>query len=402
MRIEDRVAGKVSMFRPSLTLGLKDLVEDRRARGLPVFDFGLGETKGDLPAAVREAGERAFREGDTMYGDPAGTPGTRAAVIRWLGLEASHGPDEVVVTAGAKQALLHVFLATCDPGDVVLFDAAPWVSYQPIAVCAGAVPVMVLPRDPAATRLKVTADDLRRNLRMRPWARLFLLNNPVNPTGQLYDASEIESLLRVCVEHRVFLVLDRLYWRIVFDGRPFPVPRLDAETSPWVIQVDGMSKNFRRTGGMRLGWSVAPPDIARAMASLQGHTSAGPSVPVQRAARAALDGAYDDGLLRELHERRDAVERLAREIPGVEAWPSQGAFYSFWDVRGCLGKRPPGGQALEDSDAVAAYLVREAGVVTASGGAFLQDGFLRISFAVPEATVVVGMAAAREALGRLR
>ena len=182
-----------------------------------MHDFGLGETKGALPVELREAGEHAYRDGLTMYGDPAGLIDLRRQVLVWLGLENHYGIENVVITSGAKQSLFNIFLATCDPADCVLFDAAPWVSYQPLAAAAYAVPIMVVPRSTTA-HLKVTADDLRRNLDLRPHSRLFLLNNPCNPTAQLYDAREVEELLAVCVERRIYFVLDRLYWQLLFDG----------------------------------------------------------------------------------------------------------------------------------------------------------------------------------------
>lgn len=396
-----RISTKVGKFRPSVTLALKDVVAQRRRAGLPVYDFGLGETKGELDERIRRAGERAFREGDTMYSDPAGLPELRAAVLRWLGLEHAYSTDEVIVSTGAKQSLFNVFLAVCNPADCVLLDAAPWVSYQPLATAAYAFPVMVLPLTQRRPGLKVTPEDLLRNLEVRPHARLFLLNNPVNPTGQLYEAEEVEALLRICVERRIFFVLDRLYWRIVFDGRTFPEPRVDEQTRPWLIQVDGLSKNFRRTGGLRIGWAVGPADVVAAMVALQGHTTANPSVPTQRAALAAISEPYDDALVRELQARRDLLRRHAEGMPHVVVWDTPATFYSFWDVTGCFGRRTPDGAVLAGSDDVAAYLLREAGVVTGSGRAFMQDGFLRLSFATPEEDIVRGMAAAREALGRL-
>lgn len=401
MHDAERVSAKLGKFRPSLTLALKRLVGERRAAGLPVHDFGLGETKGDLAPHIRDAGERAFREGHTMYGDPAGLPETRAAVLDWLCLGDHYDVDDVVITTGAKQSLFNIFLAVCNPADTVLFDAAPWVSYQPLAVAAYAAPIMVLPAAGDANRLKVTPADLLRNLRMRPHARLFLLNNPVNPTSQLYSKEEVEALLAVCVEHRVYFVLDRLYWRIVFDGAAFPEPRVDAETRPWLIQVDGMSKNFRRTGGLRVGWSVGPRDVTRAMVNLQSHYTAGPATPTQCAAAAALRQPYDAEMVHDLRGKRDLLHREAREMPLVRVWPTPATFYSFWDVRAAFGRTTPGGRPLCSSDDVAAYLVREAGVVTASGTGFMQDGYLRLSFAAPDETIVTGMRAAREALGRL-
>lgn len=401
MEPHERISAKLSKFRPSLTLALKSLVAERVARGLPVYDFGLGETKGDLDPGIREAGEAAFREMDTMYSDPAGIPELRRAVLSWLGLEDYYSIDSVVVSTGAKQSLYNIFLAVCNPSDCVLFDAAPWVSYQPLATMAYAFPVMVLPLERRGRRLKITPADLERNLDARPHTKLFLVNSPVNPTAQLYSRQEINALLDVCVERRVFFVLDRLYWRIVFDGEAYPEPVVDARTRPWLIQVDGLSKNFRRTGGLRIGWTVGPGDVTRAMINLQSHYTANPSVPTQRAALAAIGRPYDPSLVRELEVRRDLLLGCAEGMPHVDIWPTPASFYSFWDVTGCFGKRTPEGELIRTSDDVAAYLVRTAGVVTASGKAFMQDGFLRLSFATPEEEIREGMASAKAALSRL-
>jgi len=397
---QERISAKLLKFRPSLTLALKRLVEVRRGLGLPVYDFGLGETKGSLPRDLREAGERAYREEQTMYGDPAGLLELRQQVLSWLGLESQYTADDVVITAGAKQSLFNIFLALCNPADCVLFDAAPWVSYQPLAVAAYAFPVMVIPRG-TGTHLKITADDLRRNLALRPHTKLFLLNNPCNPTAQLYDATEIEELLAVCVEHRVYFVLDRLYWRLVFDGVAFPEPRIDEQTKPWLIQVDGLSKNFRRAGGLRIGWSVAPTDVARAMTNLQSHYTSGPSTPAQHVALAAVRRPYDPELLRDLESKRDRVVAWSGKLPHIEVWPTPATFYSFWDVTGTFGKSTPDGRTIRGSEDLAIYLIESAGVVTAAGAAFLQEGYLRLSFAVPGEELEGGLAAAAEALAAL-
>jgi len=397
----DRISAKVSKFRPSLTLALKAQVEARRAAGLPVYDFGLGETKGDLAPVIREAGENAFREQHTMYSDPAGLPRLRHAVLKWLDLQDHYGPENVVVSTGAKQALFNIFLAICNPSDAVLFDAAPWVSYQPLAVAAYGFPVMVLPLGTKREKLKVTPDDLQRNLVARPHAKLFLLNNPCNPTAQLYTADEVNALLHCCVEHKIYFVLDRLYWRIIFDGASYPEPIIDDETRPWLIQVDGMSKNFRRTGGLRIGWSVGPHDVTEAMVRLQSHYTSGPATPTQMTALAAIEGAYDRGIVDELQAKRDLLLKEAAGMPHVEIWPTPATFYSFWDISACLGKRTPDGRVLVGADDVAGYLVEAGGVVTASGTGFMQDGFLRLSFATPEEDIVDGMRAARSALDAL-
>jgi aspartate aminotransferase len=402
MEPKERISAKLAKFRPSITLALKALLQERRAKELPVYDFGLGETKGTLHPAIEEAGKGAFAKGQTMYTDPTGLPELRKQVLKWLDLEDEYGADNVVVTAGAKQALFNCFLAILNPADAVLFDAAPWVSYQPLVTAAYGFPVMVLPAEGDHNRMKIKPSDLLRNLKMRPHAKAFVLNNPVNPTGQLYTAEEVEGLLRICVEYRVYFILDRLYWRLVFDGKTFPVPRIDEETRPWVIQVDGMSKNFRRTGGLRIGWSVAPDDVARAMGNLQSHYTSGPATPTQQAALAAISIKYPADMVTELQRKRDLLQQHAAKIPLVKVWPTEGAFYSFWDVRAAFGMRTPAGKVLVDSDDVASYLVETDGVVTASGLGFMQDGYLRLSFATPDDHIVEGCKAAARAFGALK
>ena len=402
MRDNERLSTRVGKFRPSLTLELKTLASERRDRGLPVFDFGLGETKGPLATRIRDAAIEAYREGRTVYGDPAGLRELREEVLKWLGCGAAYDVENVVITTGAKQSLFNIFLAACNPADCALLDAAPWVSYQPLAVSSLAVPVMVQPAGGKASRLKVNGADLERELGMRPDVKLFLLNSPVNPTGQLYSSAELLELLAVCVRNRVYLVLDRLYWRVVFDGKAFPEPTLDDETRRWLIQVDGISKNFRRTGGLRIGWTVAPTDLAQAMANLQSHYTSGPSMPAQYAALAAIDADYDNEMCQALERKRDRVWAARETLPGVDVWPTPASFYSFWDVSGVFGRTTPGGETLDGSEKIARYLLGEAGVVTAPGSAFLQEGYLRISFAVHDDELEAGLAACAEAFGALR
>ena len=143
MEDAQRIATKVSRIRPSLTLALKALKETRITDGLEVFDFGLGETKGDLATEIKDAGEAAFREGRTQYPTPAGLSDLRLAVLKWLDLESHYGIENVVISTGAKQCLFNVFLAVCNPGDNILLESAPWVSYEPLAIAATTSPILV-------------------------------------------------------------------------------------------------------------------------------------------------------------------------------------------------------------------------------------------------------------------
>ena len=397
-----RLSAKVDQFTPSLTLALKALVNERRAQGLPIYDFGLGETRGELAPHIVEGAATAYRAGQTQYADPAGLVELREAVLDWLDLAHQYGVDNVIITTGAKQSLFNIFLALADPGDSFLFDCAPWVSYEPLAVASSARAVRVQPERGLDNYLKVSGPDLERALGEHPGAKLFLLNSPCNPTAQLYSAAELEELVAVCVEHQIYFVLDRLYWRLVFKEDYYPEPRIDETTQPWIIQVDGLSKNFRRTGGMRIGWTVAPTDVAAAMVNLQSHYTSGPSVPAQHAALRALEHPYDGEMRADIRNKAALMATEGAKLPLVNVWPTAGTFYSFWDVRSCRGRSAPDGGRLVSSSDVASYLLGTAGVVTAPGEAFAQEGFLRLSITLPDEELIAGVRAAAEALARLQ
>lgn len=400
MEQQQRIAVKISRMRPSLTLALKALKEERQKNGDVVYDFGLGETKGELSSVISEAGQEAFRKGETQYPNPAGLPELRQAVLKWLNLEDEYTIDNVVISTGAKQCLFNTLLSVCNPGDTILLESAPWVSYEPLAVSAITAPVLVIPRE--TDNMLVSVTDLERNLRRRPHSRLFLINNPCNPTAQLYDEQHINDLLNVCAEYGVYMVLDRLYWKVMFDGKQYPEPVINEKTKPWLIQVDGLSKNWRRTGGLRIGWSVAPTDVASAMANLQSHYTSGAAVPTQYAALAALSTPYDYEMVEDLERKRNLLTEHMKDMPHVKIWPTPATFYSFWDCTSVFGRTTPDGTTIKSSTDLATYLAKEAGVITASGEGFFQDGYLRWSFATSDEEIISGMKATREALSSLR
>ena len=396
-----RIADKLTHLRPSLTLALKEQAGKRRAEGLPVYDFGLGETKGDLAPALKQGGLEAFQLERTSYMDSAGIPELRDAVLDWLNVRDSYFTDNVVVGCGAKQCLLNTFLAVCNPGDVALINPTPWVSYIPIAHCASVESVIVDPAGGVANNFKVSAQDLEQSLSEHPNAKLFLLNSPNNPTGQIYTQEEIDSLLEVCVRNQIYFVLDRLYWKTVFDGKAFPEPKITEDSKPWLIQIDGLSKAFRRAGGLRVGWSLAPTDVSKAMRNLQSHHSSGTAVTSQYAALNAITQNFDPEMIEFLEQQRSTMRKMTSEIPHLKTFPTEGAFYSFWDVREVFGKKTPNGKVLSNSDDVSEYLIAEAGVITCSGTSFYADGFLRVCFHVSKKELEEGLAAAKGAFSKL-
>ena len=259
-----RLSNAIPKFSSSPCLMAKTKVLERRELGLQVFDFGLGESKGDLKDSLKEAGKLAFEEERSGYVHPGGIKELREEALRWLGLEDKYDFENVCVAVGAKQALYNIYVSTCNPGDTVLFDVAPWVSYRPMVFCTSAVPLQVQPSRGFEGNLKITVEDVERVLKGSPNVKSLLINSPCNPTGQVYTKDEIDELLEFCASKRIFFILDRLYWKSMFDGVEYPEPTINEFTKPWLIQIDGLSKNWRNCGGLRVGWAVGL-DVGRAV-----------------------------------------------------------------------------------------------------------------------------------------
>lgn len=395
----ERLASRFDGLGPSCTLELKATARNRIARNLPVYDFGLGENSFPLPDGLLESAVKCIRSGNTGYADPSGIAELRDKILEWMNLEDQYQRHNVIVSCGAKQAILNVFLAVCNPGDVILTAVAPWVSYGPIAQCASATAIQVTPN--SSNSLKVSRKELLEAFTKHPKTRVFLLNNPCNPTGQLYSEQEVNELLELCVDHNVYFMLDRLYWKIVFDGKKYPEPEINEHTKPWLIQIEGLSKNFCKLGGLRVGWSIAPSDVSELMTILQSHHSSGTAVSSQEIALEVLSREYNSDLLTALQRNRDLLKKCADSIQHLKVCNTQGAYYSFWDVRATFGKKTSSGAVIKDSQDLAEYLVNEYGVVTAPGKSFGLDGYLRLSFAIAVETIEPGMAAAKQAFANL-
>jgi aspartate aminotransferase len=332
---------------------------------------------------------------------PGGIFELRQAVLQWLDIARHYDADNVVVSVGAKQAIYNVFLSILNPGDTVLLDAAPWVSYAPMVQACASTPISVKPALGEKNGLKISPDDLTKCLEQYPDARALLINSPCNPTGQLYSAPEIAELLNICVANEMFFILDRLYWKTLFEVDEYPEPPINESTLPWLIQIDGLSKNWCGVGGLRVGWSVGPKDLALTMVNLQSHITSGTATPGQHAALAVLRERYDFHMQDALKSKSKLFHKMASTIPGVRPLPSQGAFYSFWNVEELFGKKTHNGSTIENSLQLSQYLVSSAGIITVPGSAFMLEGYLRTCFHVPESEIELGLTAAKEAIESL-
>ncbi len=397
-----KLASRVGWMKPSATLAMNARAQELRAAGVDVLSFAAGEPDFPTPEHVRRAAAEAIEAGHTRYTAVPGDPELRRAVAE--GFAARSGRDvtaaNVVVGCGAKQPLAHFFHAVLDPGDEVLVPTPCWVSYPAQIRIAGAEPRFV-PTD-QGRGFHVSAEALR--AAVGPRTRALVLNAPSNPTGARATVEELAEVARLAVEADLWVVADEIYWRLTFDGTPQPsIVSVSPEVAERTLVIDGASKTYSMTG-WRVGWGIGPEPLVSAIAKLQGEVTSCAPAFAQKATVAALRGDMSafEAWLGELGRRRSIIVEGLSAVDGVVCRPPEATFYVMVDVRGLLGRRPAGGEPLEDALAVARYLLDVGRVAAVPGEPFQAPGFLRFSFACATETVERGVARVGEALAALR
>ena len=394
-------SSRAQMVQLSTTLAIDEKARALAAKGEKLWNFGAGQPDFPTPAHIAEAGVRAIHEGKTVYTSPQGTLALRRAICEKLERENGlhYSPDEVVVSAGAKQAIYLALATLVDPGDEVLVPSPYWVSYpEMIRLCDG-VPKF-LPTD-ESTAFKITPRQVEEAVGPRTVG--LILNTPSNPTGTVYTREELEALDRVVAERQLHLITDEIYERLVYDGAVHVSP---AAVSPSLrgrtAVVNGVSKAYSMTG-WRIGYLAAPADWAGPAIAMQSHLSGNACSISQEASVAALSGP--DETIRKMAAvfaaRRTRVLALLAEARDLRVSPPRGAFYVFPDFSAYYG-RSAGGRTVSGSREMAEYLIDAARVVLVPGEAFGSDRHLRISFAVSDTVIEEGLRSMAGALDRLR
>jgi aspartate aminotransferase len=397
-----RLAKRLSVVEPSMTLKVSAKAAELKAKGIDVVSFGAGEPDFDTPVHIKEAGKRALDAGATKYTNVSGTPQLRKAVANWF--SKAHGfdvaPNEVMVSAGAKQVIFNAFHAVLDEGDEVILPAPYWVSYSEIAKLAGAKPVPVVSR--AEDQFVVNPDLVAKAI--TPRTRMLVIVSPCNPTGAVYDEKTLRALADLAVKHDLWLLTDDIYRSLIYGDAKFVQPAsFGPEVKKRTIIADGVSKTFAMTG-WRVGFAMAPPPVIEAMDTLQGQSTTNAAAVSQAAALAAIEGPTDEieKMRQAFDSRRKYMVQALRAIPGVKCVEPKGAFYAFPDLSAFNGKTTPAGKVIDGDPSLCDYLIEEAKVAVVPGSAFYAPGFVRLSYATSQANIEKGVARMGEALGKLK
>jgi aspartate aminotransferase len=373
-----------------------------REQGHRVFAFGVGEPDFETPEHIREAAKKAIDRGASHYTAVTGTPALKKAIC--AATERDRGwtpkPEQVVVSCGVKHALFNLALALFDPGDEVIIPAPYWVSYPEQVRLAGATPVIVPTQEEDAWLL--TGASLAAAI--TPRTRAIILCTPSNPTGSAYPSERVVELGQALKKSPdTLLIVDEIYGELVYDGFKHYSPALVLpDLRDRIIVVDGVSKTHAMTG-WRIGWSISPPEVAKALDIIQGQSTTNPAAVSQEAAIAALSAPRDAFM--KMHaafqERRNRMVEGLRALPGVKCRMPDGAFYALADVRGLYGLKA-GDRELKSDEDIAFWLLDTAHVAAVAGTPFGAPGYLRFSYACSNETIDEGLAAVRRAIEAAR
>lgn len=390
-----RISGRIGAIAESATLKVDAKAKALKAEGRPVIGFGAGEPDFPTPDYVVEAAVEACRDPKNHRYTPAGgLPELKQAIAdktrRDSGYDVS--PAQIVVTNGGKQAIYEAFATMLDPGDEVIVPAPYWTTYPEAIQLAGGVAVSVLADETQG--YKVTVEQLEAARTERTKVLLFV--SPSNPTGAVYTADEIRAIGGWVEDHQLWVLTDEIYEHLVYDGvETGSLPVLCPELADSCVVVNGVAKTYAMTG-WRVGWMIAPKDLAAAATNLQSHATSNVSNVAQRAALAAVAGDLSavDEMKRAFDRRRKTIVTMLSEIDGVVCPMPEGAFYAYPSVKGLLGRsyRTSAGDRTIDSSAdLAEYILEEVEVAVVPGEAFGSPGYLRLSYALGDDDLVEGI-----------
>src|SRR5580765_4304814 len=366
------------MSRVSASPTLKVLVEADKLRqqGVDVVEFGAGEPDFPTPDHVKAAAHAAIDGNFTRYTPAAGTSELKQAVAtRYASLYGiDYKPNEVIITAGGKQALYNVALALFGAGDEVITHAPCWPTLIEQVRLADATPIIA--QTSAENGFALDAPTLLNAV--TPQTRAIIVNSPCNPTGALMDEHQMAMLADEVAGKNTWIIVDLCYEQLIYEAIPHNLPKVLADKmKDRTILCGSASKSYSMTG-WRCGWAVGPAEVISACNAIQSHSTSNVSSISQKAAFAAVTGpqGFVKEMLEEYRKRRDALHGWLTADPRIKCVKPNGAFYLFIDISALLS--PDG---IRTSGEFAERLLHEAHVALTAGEGFDAPGFLRISYA---------------------
>ncbi len=364
-------------------------VNKLKAEGHDIISFGLGEPDFETPNYIKQACKDALDQNYTHYGTSNGMPDLRAAIAEYISRtrRVPVGPENIVLSPGAKPVLFSALSSLVNPGDQVIYPSPGYPIYESLADWIGAEAVPARLRE--ENNWCYDVDEIA--ALVTPRTRVIMLNSPHNPTGGMLPAKDMEAIAEIAIKNDLWVVTDEVYSQIVFDA-PFAsilsVPGMEHRT----VVIDGFSKTYAMTG-WRIGYGVCRADLAVQLAQIETNLHSCVAAMTQRAALAALTGPQDESLAMAAAFRRRAtlITDLLNEIRGVTCVKPAGAFYVLPNVTEACKNL-----GVKDANELCDRLLLEAGVAvlprTCFGRRLEDEEYIRLSFATSDDNIRAGVA----------
>jgi aspartate/methionine/tyrosine aminotransferase len=317
------------------------------------------------PAVVKEAACRAIMADVNQYAVTWGAKGLREAVAREF--TRRYGvpvvaDQQVTVTCGSTEAMMATMMGIIDPGDEVVIFEPFYENYGPDAILSGATPRYVALHEPD---WRFDPDELAAAFNNR--TKAIILNTPNNPTGKVFNRSELETIAALCRKWDVVAISDEIYEHILYDdARHVPIASIEGMAER-TVTINSLSKTYSVTG-WRVGWAISPPSLTGAIRKVHDFLTVGAAAPLQEAGVAALgvDDSYYAELARSYQRRRDTLLDILQRHR-FTCYRPQGAYYIMTDIAGF---------GFGDDVEFARYLVTEVGVAAVPGSSFYRNAEL--------------------------
>ncbi len=373
-----KLSDRVQAIKPSATLVITAKAKALKAEGKDIIGLGAGEPDFDTPEHIKKAGIKAINDGNTRYTAVAGIPELRQAICNKFKRDNSldYTVDQILVSTGGKQSFYNLCQAYLNDGDEVIINSPYWVSYPDMVILAGAKPVIVSAG--IEQGFKISPQQLRAAITDK--TRLFVLNTPSNPTGVTYTRADLKAIGEVLKDYPdIIIASDDMYEHIIWSDEPFcTIAEVCPELYPQTVTMNGVSKAYAMTG-WRMGYAAGPTDLIAAMTKIQSQSTSNPCSISQAATLEALNGDQSciKTMLKAFKERHDFVVDAVNAISGMQALPSQGAFYTFVNMQSLIDRT----EGVSNDVELADYILSKAEVALVPGSAFGAEGYMRISFA---------------------
>ena len=366
----------------SPTLKLNEAAAKLREKGEAVIHLGAGEPKNKAPISAILSAAAKLNTGDIKYTPTDGIGSLKKTIVRYTeeNYDRIVSSDNIIVSQGAKQALFALLYTLINPQDEVIVLAPYWVSYPEMIRMVYGVPVIVHPED---GRFVPAMNDIWEAV--SSYTKMIIVNSPNNPSGVIYPESFIAELVDFCETKGIYLVMDDIYQKLVFDGKKAPIAyqytKKDIESTK-IITINGISKLYGMTG-FRIGWLVASKEIVGVMTNVQGQITSCTSILLQAGAEGALNGLQSavESLRLTLENNRNVMIQELKSFTGIKLIPPDGTYYCLPDFRAYNN----------DSVALSNFLLAKALVVTVPGKEFGMEGHLRLSYSTTVKDVKVGI-----------